>query len=616
VRIQPRQEILDIWSATIKAAYDSRKRAFKWGGWQGENSISDAELLLCILLPATDVPLFRIERPDTTNRTVAGRLSGMGGTAEIPLSLIRGVKDYLTRYSAKDGTPTFGGAGYFVVPDGKKASPAQLALEVVDSYAVSVQLTLAALGFCRIFSESVRSPEVRTELDEIERLAARRLTAAMDGLLRSFAISVFSAEDPFGQALLRTLNPGRRPTSVVAQELRAELREISARLRTLDIGNPQPKQLEDEELLFECGWTWGIAEGAPEVEYAREAVTRKRAGHAPPEPYLYFTVVALDAIAELDSDRTRILNLLDQNQLRMASALRLRWDLTQNYWATIASFGHGRWPVEDLPWRTTDEEESDFFSLLVTSIALRGFGQRRGSNEALGRLGSVLAELASRGRVTRRPTRNDNRAIELHHPGVRFELLGSELETGIRLSWLGQDFAPLLLKQSLQIAGLISNVETRGRMLLLADDVWAHLVRRRFRDDDTKGLWDQPKQEFEAIPVTAKEVSWHQTMRVVEALLVAARLTSSDPLRGTHLGGLSAELLVEVEHRYDREVLQGGLEANNQLGADLRRLGRRLQRAREIISDEPGSATALLLNVLLDLDGLAAAPQNVERPSL
>jgi len=105
-------------------------------------------------------------------------------------------------------------------------------------------------------------------------------------------------------------------------------------------------------------------------------------------------------------------------------------------------------------------------------------------------------------------------------------------------------------------------------------------------------------------------------MRVVECLLVAAHITSSDPLRGVHLAGLSAELLLEAEHRYDREVLQGGLESNTDLGAAMRLLGRRLQRAREIIGDEPGSATALLLSILLELDGLAAAPQYVERPSL
>ena len=165
---------------------------------------------------------------------------------------------------------------------------------------------------------------------------------------------------------------------MVADELREALRETAARLRDLDVGNERPEKLENPEMLFECGWTWGIADGAPEIEFAQDA-GQQRPGYAHNAPYLYFTVVALDGIAELDSDRTRLLNLLNEDQLRMATALRLRFDLTQAYWATIARFGRGRWPLEDIPWCTTDDEESDFFSLLVTSIAVRGLAQQRGT---------------------------------------------------------------------------------------------------------------------------------------------------------------------------------------------------------------------------------------------
>ena len=84
-------------------------------------------------------------------------------------------------------------------------------------------------------------------------------------------------------------------------------------------------------------------------------------------PFLYFTVNALDGIADLFSARTVILGLLNEEQQRLTAALRLRWELTQRYWATIATFGEARWPLEDIPWKTTDGRESDYYSLLVTS---------------------------------------------------------------------------------------------------------------------------------------------------------------------------------------------------------------------------------------------------------
>ena len=65
----------------------------------------------------------------------------------------------------------------------------------------------------------------------------------------------------------------------------------------------------------------------------------QREGHALDAPYLYFTVVALDGIADLFSARTRLLGLLDEEQQRLARALQIRWELTQAYWAAIASFG-------------------------------------------------------------------------------------------------------------------------------------------------------------------------------------------------------------------------------------------------------------------------------------
>ena len=101
-------------------------------------------------------------------------------------------------------------------------------------------------------------------------------------------------------------------------------------------------------------------------------------GVAEARPYLYFTVVALDGIQDLFSERTRLLGLLDEEQQRLARALQLRSDLTRQFWSKIATFGRGgRWPLEDLPWRTTDGRESDYYSVLLTSIVIEGAGSDR-----------------------------------------------------------------------------------------------------------------------------------------------------------------------------------------------------------------------------------------------
>src|SRR5262249_33656437 len=141
-------------------------------------------------------------------------------------------------------------------------------------------------------------------------------------------------------------------------------------------------------------------------------------GLAPTRPYLYFTGVALDGIEDLFSDRTRVLGLLDEKQSLLAAALQLRTTLTRRYWATIAMFGHGRWPIEDIPWTTSDGGESDYFSLLVTSIAVQDLMLRRATDVDLRRVYQILADLASLGRITRRPT-GDDAAVALHTPGVR-----------------------------------------------------------------------------------------------------------------------------------------------------------------------------------------------------
>ena len=62
VRIQPRQNILDVWRSVVAASF--RDGFWTWGGRDAPNSISDAEQLLCLLYPAAEIESLALDRPD------------------------------------------------------------------------------------------------------------------------------------------------------------------------------------------------------------------------------------------------------------------------------------------------------------------------------------------------------------------------------------------------------------------------------------------------------------------------------------------------------------------------------------------------------------------------
>lgn len=610
MRIQPRQQILDIWRAASRASY-------KGGGWRWEgrvpaNSVVDAEQLLCVMFPATQIESFRLENPNETDDTVLGALREFGGPADIPRLLVKTMTAYLKKYSRPDGTPIFSGGSNFVpdVSATEAPTPEQLGLDVVESYANSITLTLSALGFVKSFRQALTRDDLLRDAAELERLASTRLSAAMVGLLRSYSIAVFPVDSSEGRALLRTVNQSELPENRVIDELKHALRETAAGLREFNYGIKQSVELQEAGRLFECGWSWGITVGAPEIDFAPASIGVQREGYAEDWPYLYFTVVALDSIADLLGERTRLLGLLDDEQQRLATALQKRYDLTQRYWSTIAAYGTGaRWPLEDFPWRTLDDAESDYFSLLVTSIAARQLAGRRDTDADLSRVGRVLVELANRARLTRR-SYNDDPALKLHEPGVLMKLVGTE-SFGPRLGWLASDFAPLLLKRTIRVAALINDIGLRNELLEFADEVWDHVEKRRLvAVGSGSELWDQPAGAFvpyAELPVRYTQPSWHHTLRVVEGLVAAAHLTNSPPLRSDALVTFAADLLAEAENLHDREMLQGAREGGPVMRKQLDEIGLRLARSREIRELRPGSAVALLIQVLQDLENLAAA---------
>jgi len=611
MKIQPRQQIIDIWKAAVRAATQNGK--WMWGGRVQANSIGDAEQMLCIMYPASVLDYFKLDVPDETSEDVVRALSGLGDEV-IPQMLVDLIADYLDHYTDDDGTPLFGGGGYFRSAEDKRdPTPGQLGLDVVDSFSMSVSLMLYTIGFLRTFRSVVRDPERLARLEELEQQASRRLTGAMVGLLRSFTINSFPPDSPEGRNLLRSVNQGRGTAAQVTEELHWALREVRASARDFSIITGQAGKLENPRLLFEVGWSWGVVKGSSPVTDL-EYTGRQPEGHAQDAPFLYFTVNALDGIADLFSPRTVVLRLLNEEQQRLAQALRLRWQLTQSYWGTIATFGDRRWPLEDIPWRTTDGKESDYYSLLIASIVVQDLEGGQASDDRLRRLSAVFEELAQRGRITRRASRGDW-GVRFHSPGTEINLVGSADAGGPPLLWQVSDYSPLLLKRTLALARMSRDVKLRDRLIGLADQIWEHLLLRQIDTGPGRGLWDQPRNVYPHLEAEENGhlPSWYFTERIVECMVAANGLVSAPILQSPQLFEHARDLLNEADRLYDYEMLRGVPAEGGELRAELERTRKNLLRAREVLSTRPGTAAAIAMEVLRFLDRQELARLDAER---
>ncbi|TDD37531.1 hypothetical protein E1287_08110 [Actinomadura sp. KC06] len=610
MRIQPREELLNLWRSVVKVSLDGDK--WQWGGRYDRNSISDAEQLLCIIYPATVLPYFRIDQPDDTADDILEVLRPFGDELDIPQRLIELLIEHIEYYTENDG-PSFTGGSYFKSSkEGVEPTPEQMQVDVVDSFSMAVSLMLSTLSLVRGFGTTVMNPEVERRLRHLERIANVRLTAAMVGLLRSFVINVFTPDSTEGRALLGTVNRAGRSNRQVAEELRSSLQEIRASLGDVTFGFRQQRAtelIENRNRLFEIGWTWGIAEDAPEVEIA-PSVTNQRSGIAESAPFLYFTVNALDGIADLFSGRTTVLGLLNEEQQRLASALKLRWELTQRYWGTIATFGDARrWPLEDLPWRTTDDRESDHFSLLIVSLVLQDQEVRGTSTMELPRLADILTKLGERGRVTSRATRDDA-AVRYHTPGTEIQLGGSGTAEEPDLLWRLNDFSPLLLKNVLRLARLSRDPELRQDLVQTADEIWEHVFRRRIEHSIHAGLWDDAANVFEGLKKHNDRPSWYYTERIVECIVMAISLIR-DPLpRSGSIHSYARGILSETDNLFDLELLEANVVDRGALRAQLEEARLNLNHAHEIASLRPATAIGIAMEILRMLERVGVARQN------
>ncbi|WP_106396821.1 SCO2524 family protein [Actinocorallia populi] len=619
MRIQPREELLGIWRSIIDYSVPKNdpQGEWLWNGRSARNSISDAELLLSILYPASFTRVFRLSRPDQTQRDIRQALGGLGDEFEIPRRLVEILIRHIEDYTEDDG-PVFSGGSYFLsAVEGEEPTGAQAQMDMVDSCSMAVTLMLSTIAFVRDYQSAVRSSDTRDRLRHLEEIASRRLTAAMVGLLRGFVINIFSPEAPEGQALIRTLNQHNDSPRRITEDFFHRLADIRASVREVSIGfGSSIDELENRNRLFEVGWTWGIAQDAPEVEGVASLATQRK-GVARGAPILYFTLNALDGIADLFSPRTARLSLLSEEQQRLAASLRLRWEITQRYWSSIATYGEGRWPLEDVPWRTNDRRASEHFSLLVSSIVISDLENRPAINPPtlsdLGRMHRVLQELGQRGRIIRR-AETDDQGVELHRPGTLIPLPGSEgLDGGPLLAWELSDYSAVLYKCVLRLASLTQNQELRDTVVAFSDDIWEHLHQRRMTSKSGGGLWDDPSNAFPGITERFEEPSWYYTERIVECLVAVINHIETDVAPSQDLLRRARELLSEAERRYDREVLGTPAGVTGDLRTELERVGTRLQRCREIIDERPGTSMGISLNALESLDRLEVARRKADR---
>jgi hypothetical protein len=614
--LEPRNQILDIWKSALQYSY--RSGTWEWAG----NSISDAEQLLCILYPATAVPTLGFDQPDLMGEDVAAVLSPLGNQLEAPRTMITLLTEYMQTYRDDDDRPTFRAGSYIEPQDATDpaavSTDAQRDLEIVDSYSMSLSLCLAVLGFLQAFREGVRNRTLLDQIENLRQLTSERLTGSLTGLLRCFSVHVFEIDSVAGQSLLRNVNQAQEPDRIVAERLSRDLDAIRSRLRQeLSIGSGVvADELDNRARLFECGWSWGIIQGAATVPYT-EKVTTQPAGVAENRPYLYFTGVAMDGIEDLSSPRTQILGLLDETQLRLSQALRLRYDLALSFWAKVATTGTERMAVEDIPWRTSDGIESEYYTLLVSSMVVQELAVSPTSSPILPRLARILEHLADRGRITSRPiTRSpvptDDQALRLHQPGERLALVGTEA-LGSRQVWRISNYSSLLFKRSIRMAGLLSDVRDRERMFQVSDSLMQHLQARRITSGEGVGMWDQL---YPALPVTVTEkepASWYHTERVTEGLVTAALVLSEDLPASPVLQPLAAELLAEAENIFAQEKLVGAPTQGHAVRVSFDSIEKHLERARKLLGARPGTALTLVQGVLRELDSLSMARQGTGR---
>jgi hypothetical protein len=190
-------------------------------------------------------------------------------------------------------------------------------------------------------------------------------------------------------------------------------------------------------------------------------------------------------------------------------------------------------------------------------------------------------------------------------------LQGSQ-DTGVPLQWTMTDFSAQLLKRTIQLCELSRNISSQDRLLRLAEQIFEHLWERRIQEGEGIDLWDDVQAVYPETPKSEGPLSWSVTERVTECMVAARKLYVQRPIRSAELAVQARALLSEADHLFGTEQMQPSLAAEGQRGRALKSIEIRLRRARDILDEQPGTACALALAVLGELDTLAQARDAAE----
>nr|WP_240746815.1 SCO2524 family protein [Cryptosporangium phraense] len=398
-------------------------------------------------------------------------------------------------------------------------------------------------------------------------------------------MEVFDLDSPEARDLCAMVNQTGAPPQAVAAALQHELSDVRAGLRDLTIGTGRNLHLANPNLLFSCGWTWGVTADAPKVEVAPPWDRHHQpAGIAVASPHPYFTRLACAGIADATSETTRVQGLLHDEQQRIATALQLRLDLARRYWGTLAMFGDARWPVEDQPWHLPDGASGDQITLSVIRLTGNDLSARPHLPKDDQRFASLLRDFASRTRVWDRI--DEPGSAPPAYAQYSVDLAGSDTR-GPALRW-PIELAPSLMKAALTSASTTTSGADREALLALAEAIWDRLATQRRLPN---GLWGAPSKDPDDGP------SWSLTEQIMECLVVMAE-AAAEPLPVSDLlTSIARDLLNEATHGLDRVLLDPQSDSAG-TGTDFTALRTTLDEAGRALDREPGLTMTLAQDVI------------------
>jgi hypothetical protein len=612
-------EILNHWTVTA-AGRDAS--APLWGddvtGDTERNAIGDAEMLLSFLTPTFVIDAFSLANIDRVpDRGLANALEQLSkrdaGTAErgfpVPGSSLKNfLEPRIRQFVTMPLDKAFAPGTYVTRSDGDEDdSIGAASLRVVDAYTLTISVCVQAMYLLTSWinhEENAASPEVdrlgsavRDGLVDTRNLCSDRLTKALLGLIRSF--TVVSYDDWVGPGapgggyessrLWEQKNARAWPNGLEFGWSSDTLATVRRRLGARPEYNAL---LRGDHIPFACGFAWGPTSdefwGDDQMPEAQEEHPTFADGATPvwatDAPYLYFTITAIEGVADLLATKVRSANILTRDQSYLAAQLGFLVENTTMYWRALAfaprtkrgDEGEG-WYLELLPWRTADGDRDDYYSLYVVGLIL-GAREQTLNAAQLGRIIMLLEELAQRARITRAPyvfgdEDASDPALRIHYPGKPLTLAyADEVSDLPGYIWRVDDFAPKLLKLAGVAAQRAEDPALRRRALKLADEIWEkNLKHRAFRKYVRGSVWDAPLRPYAITPELwvghnpeedgeqsaagldpdglEERYSWHMTQRVSEALVAVTRGQERSTTTGDQMRVITEEILDSLAER-------------------------------------------------------------------